>query len=1209
MCKISCYINNYFHDWLVDTGASISAIKYECIERLRIPFHKNEISVVGIGGDIVSVGHVFLQLNIEGYIFKHKFYVFKNLPCKTNGILGQDFFKKFQALIDFELNTLQLNTENNEHVTLKFEYIMTTSQNFQLMLPPRCESIHYVSTDMRGDLLVTSQELCDGVYLGSTLVRSDNGRIPIKILNTRDKEIKLNYFNLNLKKLDDYFICTFDKPIMNSDRVKKLFSLLNLAGLNTEEQKSIENICAKFPDIFHLPGDKLLTTPIYEQSIDLKPNTVPIYTKQYRLPNSQKLEIDKQIQNMLNDGIIEESRSPWSSPLLLVPKKSDSTNGKKWRVVIDYRKLNNEIQDDKFPLPNINEILDSLSGAMYFTHLDLYQGFFQINLKSSSRPCTAFTTGKNQYHMTRMPMGLKSSPNSFSRMMTIAMSGLNYDKCLIYQDDLVVFGRNLNFHNQNLMDVFSRLRKVNLKLNPVKCNFLQKEMLYLGHVVSQNGILPDSNKIKVLENYPTPQTADETKRFVAFANYYRKFIPNFAEIALPLNKISCKNVVFSWTQECNISFNKLKSALIKPPVLQYPDFSDSNEFLLQTDASGKAIGSVLCNRDGRPVAYASRSLNKAEINYPTIEKELLAIVWSVKYFRPYLYGKRFKIQTDHKPLMYLFSMRDPSSRLLKFRLLLEEYDFHIEYIKGKSNSAADALSRISISSDDLKNINEQVCVLTRAQYKKLEENKNASTSQGNSADNIDTNSRPAQPRVVEIIRKPKYFTELVFCDDKKINKLLREEIVDQYKYFVYVPSKSIIYLNTMSRSSITRVELMRELLFICKKYNISEVCILRNEQTKDILPGLINAINDYDKWHDLRVCILSNAQRINNLDDRKVILNDFHLLPTSGHAGIKRMTNNIKRYYFWPSMEKDIVDYVSKCEHCNKQKYSVGTKQPMVITTTANSAFEKIFLDIVGPLPKDCNNFSYILTLQCELTKFTEAYPLQAKDSVSVASALVNNYILRFGIPKTIATDRGSEFISTTMKQICQLLKINQISSTAYHHESIGALENSHKTMGAYLRTYCQNKTDNWSSWLPYWCFAYNNAVHCETQYTPHELVFGKRCVLPCNFSGGTVDPLYAHDSYPLEFKYRLQLAQKDARDNLLNSKIKRKNKYDINIKPVYYNKNDMLWLRNPSDNKMDPIYLGPYLVVDDLDCNVKIIKNGKEDILHKNRTKPYINK
>lgn len=588
---------------------------------------------------------------------------------------------------------------------------------------------------------------------------------------------------------------------------------------------------------------------MYEQTIELKPHTTPIYTKQYRLPHAQKSELDKQIKNMLDTGIIEEARSPWSSPLLLVPKKLDSNNEKKWRVVIDYRKLNNQIQDDKFPLPNINEILDSLSGAIYFTHLDLYQGFFQTKLHKDSRPCTAFTTGKNQYQMTRMPMGLKSSPNNFSRMMTIAMSGLNYDKCLIYQDDLIVIGRSLNSHNTNLMDVFGRLRSVNLKLNPPKCNFLQKQVLYLGHIISKDGIQPDSEKIKVLVNYPRPQSVDDVKRFVAFANYYRKFIPNFAEIALPLNRMSRKNATYCWSSECEKSFQKLKLTLTTPPVLQYPDFSENNEFVLQTDASGQAIGSVLCNSDGRPVAYASRTLNKAEINYPTIEKELLAIVWSVKYFRPYLYGRRFKIQTDHRPLIYLFGMRDPSSRLLKFRLQLEEYNFTVEYLKGKNNSVADALSRIRLTSKDLKDMSEEIKinVMTRGQHRKAQTCRNYGSNE--SADNIDTNSRPDQPRVVEIIKKPSHLTEISFITDRELNRLIKEGVIlRKYYYFVYAPNKSIIYLNTISRSPMTRAGLVRDLVYLCKHENIEEVCILRNENNKEFIAGFIDEVKKYDDW-------------------------------------------------------------------------------------------------------------------------------------------------------------------------------------------------------------------------------------------------------------------------------------------------------------------------------------------------------------------------
>lgn len=340
-------------------------------------------------------------------------------------------------------------------VALKVDYFEDKT-NIYLTAPARSETIHYIDSTLTDDSVVSTQELCEGVYIASMVVKPKNGKIPIKILNTRDTDVNLKYFNIHTSKFDEYDVCNFDRPVINADRVKKLLSSLKLDEMDDIERKSIQDICSKFPDIFFIEGDKLGTTSLYEQTIELKPHSTPVYVKPYRLPHAQKEEIDRQIQGMLKEGIIEEARSAWSSPLLLVPKKLDNTGVKKWRVVIDYRKLNEQVQDDKFPLPNITDILDSLSGSMYFSHLDLYQGFYQCNLHKQSRTYTAFTTSKNLYQMTRLPMGLKTSPNAFSRMITVAMSGLNYEKCLTYQDDLAVFGRSLEIHNQNLLSVFLR---------------------------------------------------------------------------------------------------------------------------------------------------------------------------------------------------------------------------------------------------------------------------------------------------------------------------------------------------------------------------------------------------------------------------------------------------------------------------------------------------------------------------------------------------------------------------------------------------------------------------------------------------------------------------------------------------------------------------------------------------------------------------------
>lgn len=1190
-------INDSPYLWLVDTGATISAIKLRYIVEQGIQIHNKTTTINGIGGSVQAIGHVSVQLVAYGQAFSHTFYVFESLPCKANGILGSDFLNKYRSIIDYNNNTLLIQSMTNINITLPMGTY--DEMNTSYHIPSRSESMHYIMTNTVDECVVCTEEIQQGVYIAGMLVKPHRGRIPIRILNTTEKDITLSKLQPNLQKISDYELLSFDDNIRNANRVKNLLSVLQINHLNKEEKSSIENICAKYCDIFHLSGDKLTTTNLCPQTIKLKPDADPVFVKPYRLPHAQKVEINSQIEKMLKEGVIEPARSEWSSPILLVPKKIDNSGEKKWRLVIDYRKLNDRIRDDKFPLPNITEILDSLSGAIYYTHLDLFSGYYQVKLNEESRKFTAFCSG--QYQMTRLPMGLKTSPNSFSRMITLAMSGLTYEKCFVYLDDLIVFGRNLVDHNKNLMTVFQRLRQVNLKLNPHKCNFLKKEILYLGHVVTGEGILPDPDKVKVMKEYPVPENVDEVKRFVAFANYYRKFIPDFARKAYELNKLCRKNQDFNWNIKCQSSFETLKNSLASPPLLQYPDFSEQNQFQLQTDASGYAIGAVLSNKDARPVAYTSRSLNKAELNYPTIEKELLAIVWAVKHFRPYLYGKKFIILTDHKPLIYLFNMKDPSSRLMKFRIALEEYDFDVHYVKGTDNAAADALSRIT--SSDLKDMHDKVMnVMTRAQWKKLRND-----SVDTSVDVVSNNNWPDQPKVVEIHKKPKESVELRFIDTKELEKLRKNnEVGVESNTFSYVPLKKVIYINSGPQSQRTRAAFVRELQKFCDSINIQELCFLKNAENSTFIEKLVREIKNTRHWTGPRLCILKDLIRINDKDDKKVILNDFHLLPTSAHAGIRRMSNNIKKYYFWSGMENDIRAFVQKCSKCQKQKHSIPVKEPMVITPTAQSAFEKIFLDLVGPLPRDSNGYVYILTIQCDLSKYIEAYPLVSKSTDEVAKAFVNNFLLRYGIPRYFVSDRGTEFISSTMEQVCKLLKISKLHSTAYHHQSIGALENAHKHLGAYLRIQTDNHPESWSDWLPYWSFAYNTSVHTETGYTPFELVFGKKCNLPSNLSSKQVDPIYNTDNYALELQYRLQLSQKEAIDSLLRSKMLRKSRYDKYVNPKIYKPNDLILIKNEDCNKLDNVFNGPFVVLKDDSPNVQILKNGKVELVHKNRTKLY---
>ncbi|XP_046393726.1 uncharacterized protein LOC124161448 [Ischnura elegans] len=379
----------------------------------------------------------------------------------------------------------------------------------------------------------------------------------------------------------------------------------------------------------------------------------------------------------------------------LSPRKEDASGKQKWRIVVDYRKLNDVTVGDAFPLPLITEILDQLGKARYFSTLDLASGYHQIPKAKDDQHKTAFSTFQGHSQFKRMPFGLKGAPATFQRLMNTVLSGLQGLRCFVYLDNIVIFGNDFHSHNDRSKEVFGRLREYGLKLQPEKCEFLRTEVNYLGHVISEEGVKPDPGKVEMIHKFPRPKNTKQLQSFLGLAGYYRRFIHNFSQIARPLHELLKKNAEFEWKGEQEEAFQNLKEILMTEPILQYPDFS--RPFLLTTDASNKALGAILSQgTPGKdlPIAYASRALNKAEKNYSTIEKELLAIVWGTQYFRPYLYGRKFTIITDHKPLTWIFNVKDPSSRLMRWRIKMEEYDYEIIYKKGKLNSNADALSRI-----------------------------------------------------------------------------------------------------------------------------------------------------------------------------------------------------------------------------------------------------------------------------------------------------------------------------------------------------------------------------------------------------------------------------------------------------------------------------------------------------------------------------------
>ena len=372
-----------------------------------------------------------------------------------------------------------------------------------------------------------------------------------------------------------------------SERRRRLLEqlALQLDHLDQPQKEELTRPITSFTDIFALDATELGTTTLVEHVVNTG-DQAPIRQPVRRMPFALREDVDRMVEEMLDQGVIRPSSSPWASPVVLVRKKDGGM-----RFCVDYRRLNHVTKLDEFPLPRIDDTLDLLAGAKYFTTLDLASGYWQVAMDPASIEKTAFTTYSGLYEFRKMPFGLVNAPATFQRLMEVVLSGLARGNCHVYLDDVLVFGRTIEEHNANLARVFGRIRGAGLRLKPKKCEFAQESVLYLGHVVSADGIQTDPEKLRAVNHYRTPMAVKPLRSFLGLAGYYRRFVPRFSKIASPLNALTRKGVPYVWTPGCQRAFEKLKELLTSAPLLRYP-----KPFILETDASGDGLGAVLAQR-------------------------------------------------------------------------------------------------------------------------------------------------------------------------------------------------------------------------------------------------------------------------------------------------------------------------------------------------------------------------------------------------------------------------------------------------------------------------------------------------------------------------------------------------------------------------------------------------------------------------------------
>ena len=697
----------------VDTGAAATVLSKEVWDRVNTA--GAELDPVGTGVGLVGVqgsplhlhGSTQQQLQLQGEIFPVKMIVADALMSDV--ILGRDFLKTHGCIVELSKNRDVLHfKERGMMVTLSGSVDKPDISCINVVLEntlqvPQCSEIETIgrvppSASNAIWIVESSKQERKPCMVARAIVKPDGDTVPVRLLNLRDETITIPKGTkiAEMEQIPDDAITTVASTQesvseTSNDHRSTLWEMVDKVDdrLNQSEKEQLYALLLDYSDIFAQSSDDFGGTGRIQHRIDTG-DSQPIRQQTLRMPTFRKDEARRLVKEMLDKDVIQPSESPWASPVVVVKKKDGST-----RFCVDYRRVNAVTRKDAYPLPRVDETLETLAGSKWFSTLDLISGYWQVEVSPEDREKTAFTTPSGLFEFKVMPFGLCNAPATFQRLMDMVLTGMQWKSCLVYLDDVVIVGETFQDHLRNLREVFQRLREAGLKLKPAKCDFCALQVEFLGHIVSEEGVRTDPSKTEKVAQWPIPTSRREVQQFLGLANYYHRFVKDFAAIAKPLHRLTEKTAKFEWTNECQTAFEEIRHRLVTAPILAFPDYK--REFILDTDASDTGIGAVLSQvqEDGseRLIAYASRVLTKPERRYCVTRRELLAVVNFVQHFRPYLLGRHFLLRTDHGSLTWLSNFKEPEGQLARWLERLQEYDFTIAHRPGRKHQNADTLSR------------------------------------------------------------------------------------------------------------------------------------------------------------------------------------------------------------------------------------------------------------------------------------------------------------------------------------------------------------------------------------------------------------------------------------------------------------------------------------------------------------------------------------
>ena len=1230
------------HLAVVDTAAQVTLLSQTLCERYLgrplLDTHFTQVKLRGFGG------HLVLGWKVPQIRFKlgSTFYCWEVIaaPIKEAMIIGLDFLSYHHCQVDLYNNSLLLRGEKID-ATLKRSGDANTMQvsrvvvSKRAVIPPntlahvRVEHSVPVSPDK--EFCVEPSTTTKGLFVSKALVYGDFSLVQVLNDTQRFVTFKKKHHIANVTEVSevsadpssplspttqtsrgvatdfhssetpsalDHRVST-DSVCQPSNPRRQLFPGLHdlyersCIQLGVGQQGQLFDLLFEYQDVFATHDLDLGRMEVVKHRIDTK-DAPPFREKMRRTPVGFEHEERAHLQKMLDAGVIQPSDSDWASAPVLVRKKDGSV-----RYCIDFRRLNSLTVRDAFPLPLIDECLDTLAGTEFFSTLDMASGYYQIELDADARRKSAFITRYGLFEHTRMAFRLCNAPATFQRAMNLVLRGMTWNRVLAYIDDIMVLGKSFEEHLDNLSACFQRFRQHHLKLKPKKCSLFQIEVEFLGKMVSREGVSVLPSKIKDVLSWPDPDNRTKLQSFLGFANYHQNHLKAYADHSAILYELASPKVLFRWDLSHKEAFEAIKKSLCEAPCLAFPQ--RHGLFILDTDASDRALGAELSQvQEGveKVIGYASNVLDKVQRRYCTTRKELLAVVKFCRHFRHYLLGRPFLLRTDHHSLVWLMRFKRPEGQLARWLEELQQYDMKIVHRAGTRHGNADGLSRRPADEESC-DCFEAGAELSRLPCGGCAYCKRRHEQWARFKEDVDD--------VVPIGAKSAQLCAQVFSTTAS-----DEEDSDEFEAYSTdqdseptaeldvsaageppTDSSQGNWVSGLSSEELRQAQLRDPDLQLLLEWLESEQ---GPEQHQLFLSSpAVKSLWSCKSQLFLRDGVLfyrweGDPVRSETLlvpkELRDMVLQNSHDSTVAGHFGQAKTYQRLRQRFMWYGMARSCKSYVESCSVCNASKKPNRRPRAGLGRYHAGFPMERVHLDILGPFVESRQGNKYILSMIDQFSKWIELAAIPDQTAEVIAKRFLSRFITTFGCPLEVHTDQGRNFTSNLFQALCDLLGIAKTRTTPYRPCSNGQVEVYNKVILQFVRCFSEGKPNRWDENLDQLAMALHSVKHRQTDSTANLLMLGREVIQPIDLMLGTLDRQRLSSTpsdWVAELADTLEQVHTFVRSRLRLTQVRQKKDYDLRVNERAFEVGDLVYRLDSSTKvgakALKPVWKGPYIV------------------------------